>query len=75
MKNLLYFLLPAFILAACNNSNENTSTKDPSETHPPSEAIPDTMQLANDSVVVPDNAGDTGVRARVGSDDSIQQNR
>jgi hypothetical protein len=72
MKNLLCFLFAVFVIASCNDSNEDASTIDPSETHPPSEALPDTMQLVNDSVIVPDNAPDTGVRAKVGANDSIQ---
>jgi hypothetical protein len=75
MKRLFVFLATAFVFTACNNDNaaNDAATKDPSEVHPPSEALPDTLQLINDSVVVADPSADPGVKAKVGSSDSIQR--
>lgn len=60
---------------ACNSGDGDTGLKDPSEVHPPSEALPDTLQLVNDSVVVADPSGYPDVKAKVGSSDSIQKNK
>jgi hypothetical protein len=69
MKRLFVFLATAFVFTACNNDNaaNDAATKDPSEVHP------DTLQLINDSVVVADPSADPGVKAKVGSSDSIQR--
>lgn len=73
-----YFLLLAimgFTLSSCNNDNNNTDAAgEPAEVHPPSQAIPDTLQLVNDSAIVLDNRADSGTRARVGNSDSIRKN-
>ena len=77
MKGLFLLLATAFFVAACNDDNaeNDAATKDPSEVHPPSEALPDTMQLVNDSAVVVDPSADPDVKAKVGSSDSIHRNR
>jgi hypothetical protein len=58
-------------LAACGNNNGGE--KDPSTVHPPSEAIPDSTRLVNDSVIVPDTT--PGNASQVGKSDSIQQQK
>ena len=60
------------IVAGCNN-HDGQAEKDPSVTHPPSEAIPDSTKLVNDSVIVPDTTPGNG--AQVGASDSIQKNK
>lgn len=75
MKKFFYVVMACGFLAACNNEEDNASTADPSTVHPPSEALPDTLQLVNDSVVVVDSNADAGVRARTGNSDSLQRNQ
>lgn len=75
MKRIFILLVTALAFTACNDGSEDAATKDPSEVHPPSEALPDTLQLVNDSVVVADPNADPDVKARVGSSDSIQKER
>ena len=77
MSKYVIYLWMGFMLLSCNSNNNegDTITKDPSEVHPPSEALPDTLQLVNDSVVVADTVGDPGVKARVGASDSIQKKK
>lgn len=70
MKRLLLPLVATFILVACNNDAEgdtpendtlsDTSAGNPAVVHPPSEAITDSTQLVNDSVVVPKTAPSSG---------------
>lgn len=70
MKRLLFLWMAAFVLAACNNEAEgdheendtltDTSAGNPAAVHPPSEAITDSTQLVNDSVVVPRIAPSSG---------------
>jgi hypothetical protein len=78
MKRILVPLVSALFIVACNNDAENENTADsaagnPATVQPPSEALPDTMQLVNDSVVVPDTNADADVKARVGNSDSIRR--
>ena len=65
----------AFIIgifcSACNSGE--TEQKDPSEVHPPSEAIPDSTRLVNDSVIVPDTTPGNG--SQVGRSDSLQRRK
>ena len=74
MKRYLVILGLALVTQACNNDNNNETTnseKDPSIMQPPSDAIPDSMKLVNDSVIVPDTTPGNG--AQVGKSDSIQK--
>jgi hypothetical protein len=75
MKQVFILLFTAFAFTACNDSESSAETRDPSEVHPPSEALPDTLQLVNDSAVVADPNADPDVKARVGASDSIQRER
>ena len=56
----LLLLLGAF--ASCGNGQTDAELKDPAEVHPPSEAITDSTKIVNDSVIVPDVSGDTGLQ-------------
>ena len=73
MKRYILFFGLALALQACNDSNNSNTTteKDPSVTQPPSDAIPDSMKLVNDSVIVPDTTPGNG--SQVGKSDSIQK--
>jgi len=72
MKKYTLVLLLFFALQACNDSNNNGGgEKDPSVMQPPSEAIPDSTKLVNDSVIVPDVTPGNG--SQVGQSDSIQK--
>jgi hypothetical protein len=64
MKKLVLSLTTLLILAACNTSNneDEAEMKDPTETQPVSDAIPDSMKLMNDSVVVPDVTSNNGTQ-------------
>ena len=76
MKRIYFALLAAvvFTLGCSNGSDENSGgEKDPSTVQPPSEAIPDSTKLVNDSVVVPDVTPGNG--RQVGNSDSIQKNK
>ncbi len=55
-KILLASIITIGALTACNNSDNESEVelKDPTETQPVSDAIPDSMTLVNDSVLVPD---------------------
>lgn len=80
MKRILLPLFVTIVVAACNNDADNDTSNDsaagnPSVVQPPSEALPDTMQLVNDSVVVPDTNADADVKARVGNSDSVRRQR
>lgn len=75
MKRIVLILVTALAFTACNDSDSSAETRDPSEVHPPSEALPDTLQLVNDSAVMPDPNADPDVKARVGNSDSIQRER
>ena len=72
MKKYLLGLTIATVMVACNNSSD-TELKDPSTVHPPSEAIPDSTRLVNDSVIVADTNRGNG--SQVGKSDSIQKKR
>lgn len=74
MKRFCFGLALAFAIAACNDSgSSDAEMKDPSTVHPPSEAIPDSTKLVNDSVIVPDTQPGNG--AQVGKSDSIQKTK
>ena len=64
MKKILLSLTTLLVLAACNNSNneDEAEMKDPTETQPVSDAIPDSMALAKDSVIVPDVTPNNGTQ-------------
>lgn len=72
---LLMIFSAAIFLSACNNSSDDYSggEKDPSTMQPPSQAIPDSTRLVNDSVIVPDTTKGNG--KQVGKSDSIQKNK
>lgn len=71
MKARRALWLLALVMAACNGSDG--SEKDPSTVHPPSEAVPDSTRLVNDSVIVPDTLPGNG--SQVGASDSIRQHK
>ena len=75
MKMYVLALLFFFGLQACKDGSNNNGggEKDPSVVQPPSEAIPDSMKLQNDSVIVPDVTPGNG--SQVGNSDTIQQNK
>lgn len=78
MKRYALVLLSFLALQACNDGNNNNATnsggeKDPSVMQPPSDAIPDSTKLVNDSVIVPDVTPGNG--SQVGQSDSIQKAR
>ena len=75
MKVYAFVLLLFLGLQACNDSSNSNSggEKDPSVTQPPSENLPDSMKLMNDSVIVPDTTPGNG--KQVGNSDSIQKNK
>ena len=62
-----------FAAVSCHDAEENSEQqlKNPAETHPPSEAIPDSTRLVNDSVIVADTTRGNG--SQVGSSDSIRK--
>ena len=61
LHSILRIALVAGMLTSCADSdNQEVTTKDPAVTHPPSEALPDTMTLVNDSVIVPENGPGSG---------------
>ena len=68
------FLLGA-VISSCGDGNDRNDAelKDPSVVHPPSEAIPDSAKLVNDSVIMPDVAPNNGSQS--GGSDSIQRKR
>ena len=79
MKRIYFLAVPViFSLAACN-STETTETEsmsdstmpDPAAVQPPEDAIPDSMRLANDSVILPDITSPQNRQPR--SADSLQQ--
>ena len=59
------------LITACNNNGG--AEKDPSTVQPPSEAIPDSMKIVKDSVIIPDTTSANG--SQVGKSDSIQKNK
>lgn len=73
MKRLLLPLIATFFIVGCNNDAEgdtngddtltDTAAGNPAAVHPPSEAITDSTQLVNDSVVVPKTAPSSGSEA------------
>jgi len=72
MKNYLFGLALTTVLAACNNSSDS-DLKDPATVQPPSEAIPDSTRLVNDSVIVPNTNGSNG--HQVGKSDSLEKTK
>jgi hypothetical protein len=76
MKRYLMILGLALAMQACNDSNSNATInteKDPSVVQPPSDAIPDSTRLVDDSVIVPDTTPGNG--SQVGKSDSIQKSK
>jgi PBP1b-binding outer membrane lipoprotein LpoB len=61
MKQILSIFVVALVLTACGNET-GTKLEDPSNTHPPAAAIPDSMQIVQDSVIVPDTAPGGGAQ-------------
>lgn len=66
MKKICFALIASLAMAACGNEttteNDNDSldaevrTKgEESQVHPPEEGVPDSLKIANDSVLVPDS--------------------
>ena len=74
MRYLFCLLAALGMLTACSSNNDQADTelKDPAVTHPPSEAIPDSAQVVNDSVIVPDA---TPIDSAAGRGDSLPGNR
>ena len=68
---LFAVLVTSWLILGCNNNDGGE--KDPSVMQPPSEAIPDSMKIINDSVIGPDTTPGNGKNA--GNSDSIQKNR
>lgn len=72
MKTLLLSVFTALLFTACadNDTGDDAELKDPLETQPVSDAIPDSMRLTDDSTIVPDvrpgsgNAPDSASRNR-----------
>lgn len=56
MKKILVFSVIAALMSYNGNNRSETDSagKTPAEVHPPSETIPDSAKLVNDSVIVPD---------------------
>lgn len=73
MNRLITAIFSVVLLAAVSCNNGGVEEKDPSITHPPSEAIPESTKLVNDSVIVPDTTPGNG--KQVGNSDSIHQNK
>jgi hypothetical protein len=73
MKEYLIGLILIAGLNACNDSSSDAELKDPSTVHPPSETIPDSTRLVNDSVIVPDIKVDND--RQIGKSDSIQKTK
>jgi hypothetical protein len=73
MKRNVWVLMLLTGLLACNDSNSkyDGGEKDPAVTQPPSENLPDSVKLVNDSVIVPDTTPGNGKQA--GNSDSIQR--
>jgi hypothetical protein len=72
---LIGAILLCAMVSGCGDGNDRNDAgmKDPATVHPPSEAIPDSTKLVNDSVIMPDTTPNNG--AQVGSSDSIRRNR
>jgi hypothetical protein len=71
MKAFVLALL-YFALQSCGNDKSDEAVmKDPAEVRPPSENIPDSMAIKNDSVIVPDTTPNNG--SQVGKSDSIHK--
>lgn len=64
-------LLLVNTVVSCGNGQTDAELKDPADVHPPSEAIPDSTTIVNDSVIVPEVTPDTGMHRR--SNDSAQR--
>jgi len=70
MKKYLFGLAFTTAMVACNNSSD-AELKNPSTVQPPSEALPDSTRLVNDSLIVPDTA--RGIDHGVGRSDSLKE--
>lgn len=70
MKFLSLIFVLVLGLQACNSGDTGVE-KDPAVVHPPSEAIPDSAKLVNDSVIMPDTQPNNG--SQVGNSDSIRR--
>ncbi|MBD0289111.1 MAG: hypothetical protein ICV79_27385 [Flavisolibacter sp.] len=71
MKKYCLFLALFFTFCACNENRGGE--KDPSVMQPPSEDIPDSIKIVNDSVITPETTPGNG--SQVGRSDSIRRNR
>jgi hypothetical protein len=60
MKKYFFALALITAIVACNNSSSESELKDPSTVHPPSDAIPESTRLVNDSVIIPDTTPGNG---------------
>lgn len=60
---IILFLISFFLLSCGDADNNDVNTSDsmelenPADVQPPSDAIPDSMQIINDSVIQPDHSG------------------
>lgn len=57
-------LLLVGTVVSCGNNQTDAELKDPATVHPPSEAIPDSTTIVNDSVIVPNVTPDSGSQSR-----------
>ena len=55
MKTFILFAA-MFTVFACGENSGSQKLEDPQEVQPPSDAIPDSMKIVNDSLIVPDSA-------------------
>lgn len=55
----LVLALCLFMTQACadDNNRDEPKLEDPAKVHPPEEAVPDSMTIHKDSVIVPDSTG------------------
>ena len=65
MRRFFLFVLTVSLLQACGNNNDNNNRdepdmKPPTATQPPSDAIPDSIKINNDSVLVPIDSPNRG---------------
>ncbi len=67
MKNHLFILALGLVTLSCNDRAE---TKDPADVHPPTEAIPQNMEIENDSAITPD----TGERRVINEETKEEKN-
>ncbi len=63
MKYALLAIGMAFMVACGDGTNDydnDQNLEDPSRVHPPEQAIPDSMDIRNDSLIMHDSTGHSG---------------